>query len=242
MHIMRSLLLVAFCVRCAYAETNISAYSEILVSMNETVVLPCTCHNNYSVDWRKAEYDVWKFVVRMNNVIGSYRGRASLLVSDTHKNLSLQQVQLSDSGVYICYMETEQYMDKLNKIKLAVVDTSKVGHDVYTTVGDTANLTCGLDGVYEWWHVTGHWKRIPDHQQKSLIILNTRLSNSGMYVCRANTEFYIMHLYVFPVTTLEPTKQATTLNLTPVLSGGATNSILVAFIALGNVVVKFVVS
>ena len=213
--IMKNFLLVAFCMKCVYAAR--------VYFVNDTIVLPCICDNNSTVDWIRADDDnnFLNSVVRIDDVVSEYRSRASLLVSDTHKNLSLQQVQLSDSGVYICYMQTKHSYEMHTEINLVVMNPFTVGHDVHTTVGDTANLTCGLDGVYEWWHVNNNWMRTADYPQNSLIILNTRLYDSGMYVCRSNNESYTIHLYVH--------------------SGSASNSILVTtFIAI--VVVQFVAS
>ncbi|MBN1127578.1 MAG: DUF2341 domain-containing protein, partial [Chitinispirillaceae bacterium] len=120
--------------------------------------------------------------------------QANIVANQTSATLSLTNVQLIDSGNYICVVSNEYGSAQSNPAKLTVASPNNPPtitvhpspNTVYQT--QTANMSVGATGTspltFQWYKVVGGQNQeVAGQTTQTLTIANAEFSDSGLYRC-----------------------------------------------------------
>lgn len=160
--------------------------------INGSVQLPCRINNSQPVDWKycKNIKDKKTFVIIGDVPMRVYRERFNIEKTCNFRNLTINNLQMSDTGLYYC-MDDGGLGVTHNPIYLIVINYVVANDTLNVTVGDTMNLMCPFDSP-EWLMLRGNTLvSIQSHNMK-----NVSLFYTGIYFCFKDEYWYSVKLVV----------------------------------------------
>lgn len=160
--------------------------------LDSSIKLSCDIHNNDQVEWRFND-DAIRPIYWIQILEVRYRHKMSVSQSHTFNNLTIYNLQMSDTNVYKC-VKNGGYGDE-RVFEVIVINGSAINSTLNITVGDSIELTCPFNST-EWAIlVNDTFVPILVHNMSHLHIKT--IYNTSTYFCFENYRHYSISVVVY---------------------------------------------